>query len=85
MTLNQIKKRLDTINKILNVLQSLAYTFIFNLLISMIFYSFGYKSFYLILSAVIFFSLPLVLWILIVIVPYSMRLEHLEEKAMLDE
>ncbi|MBR5940876.1 MAG: hypothetical protein IKZ88_06410 [Neisseriaceae bacterium] len=81
MTLKQIRESLDNINKILNFLQSLAYAFIVSLLISMIFYSFGDKSFYLILFVIISLSSPLVL----LIVMYSMWLEHLEEKALSEE
>ena len=85
MTLKQIRESLDNINKILNFLQSLAYSFIFSLLISMIFYFFGSELSYLIVSTLALLSFPLAILIITVVGCYSMWLEHLEEKALSEE
>ena len=81
MTIEQIRKRLDTIHKILNFLQSLAYGNFFTLLISMIFYSFGDELFYLLISGLILLMFPVVVSIVTVCGYYAMWLEQ-KEKAL---
>ena len=81
MTIEQIRKRLDTIHKILNFLQSLAYANLFSLLISMIFYSLGDELFYLLISGLILLMFPVVVLIATVCGYYTMWLEQ-KEKAL---
>ena len=86
MDYDKIIKRQNTTNAILNVLQYPAWACLLEMIVFSICSTFGYKPVWLIYSTVIaFFSLPVILLLIIIFGIYSVWLQHLENKALSEE
>ena len=86
MDYDKIIKRQNTTNAILNVLQYPAWVCLLEIIVFSICSAFGYKPVWLIYSTgIAFFSLPVILLLIIIFGIYSVWLQYLENKALNEE
>ena len=86
MDYDKIIKRQNTTNAILNVLQYPAWVCLLEIIVFSICSAFGYKPVWLIYSTgIAFFSLPVILLLIIIFGIYSVWLQYLENKALSEE